>query len=160
MAHQARTILADIEGGGFEAALKEHGAVLGRVCMALVGDRDAAEKALERVAREAGASKEAITKVSLLALARIACATQLSKLPARKSDASPNTQRLSNIEEAATAREALMKLKPTEREAVVLHVVGGLDAKDVAKACNTDEQTARQRIARGMSQLVEEEGKR
>jgi DNA-directed RNA polymerase specialized sigma24 family protein len=128
--------------------------------MALLGDREAAERALERVAREAGAMTEAITKATLMKLARVACATQLSKLPVRKDEVSPNTQRLSNIEEAAEGRDALAKLKPTEREAVVLHLVGGLDAADVASACGIDLEKARQRIASGVSQLVEQEGKR
>jgi DNA-directed RNA polymerase specialized sigma24 family protein len=132
---------------------------LGRVCMALLGDRDAAEKALERVAREAGGKPEERTLVTLLGLARIACATQLSKLPLKKDEA-PTTERIGAVEDAANARATLGSLKPTEREAIVLHLVGGLDVADVAKACNVDEQTARQRIARGMSQLVEEEGKR
>jgi DNA-directed RNA polymerase specialized sigma24 family protein len=55
------------------------------------------------------------------------------------------------------ARTAVGKLKPTEREAVVLHMVGGLDAVQVAEACGIDLETARLRIARGVSQLVQEE---
>ena len=40
--------------------------------------------------------------------------------------------------EPGLARSALGKLKPTEREAVVLHLVGGLDAAQVAEACGID----------------------
>ena len=68
---------------------------------------------------------------------------------ARRSPARPVSRRL--------ARAALGKLKPTEREAVVLHLVGGLDAAQVAEACGVDLATARARIARGVSQLVQEE---
>jgi DNA-directed RNA polymerase specialized sigma24 family protein len=145
-----------------EGALRENAALLGRVCMALVGDREVAERALERVAREAGSKPipdGADAKVWLLGLARVACATQLSKIPVRapsSGDASPNTARLGAAEDAAIARDKLAKLKPTEREAIVLTLVGGLDAAQVAAACGVDVATARARIARGMSQLVEE----
>ncbi len=141
--------------GGVEEALREHAAVLGRVCMALLGDREGAEKALERVAREAGAKNAVPTKAELLGLARVACATQLSKLPMKK-DGGPTTARMGAAQDAGFARAALGRLKPTERDAIVLHLVGGLDAADVARACGIDEQTARARIARGLLQLTEE----
>jgi DNA-directed RNA polymerase specialized sigma24 family protein len=143
-----------------EAALREHTLLLGRVCMALVGDREAAERALERVAREAGskALPPGDLKIWLLGLARVACATQLSKIPVRASsgDAAPNTARLGAAEDAAVARERLAKLKPTEREAVVLTLVGGLDVAGVASACGVDVATARERVAQGLSRLSSE----
>jgi RNA polymerase sigma-70 factor (ECF subfamily) len=131
--------------------------------MALLGDSVAAERALESVAREAGAASFPDGKAvlaRLMGLARAACANQLSKLPARGagSDAAvgPATAR-DQGREPAIARAALGRLRPTEREAVVLHLVGGLDAAQVAEACGTDIATARGRIARGVAQLVEEE---
>jgi DNA-directed RNA polymerase specialized sigma24 family protein len=151
------------EGGGARASamMGRHGAVIGKVCMALLGDGVAAERALERVAREAATTsfddgKDALTV--LMGLARGACANQLSKMPIRTAgwprdestlDAGP-----------AQARVAIGKLRPTEREAVVLHLVGGLDAAQVAEACGIDLATARERIARGVAQLVEEEKRR
>ena len=137
------------------AVLREHGAVVARVCMALLGDAVAAERALERIAREAAATTFESGKelARLMGLARAACANQLSKLPIRTaswgSEVKPGTP--------ALARGAIGKLKPTEREAVVLHIVGGLVAAQVAEACGIDLETARQRIARGVAQLVEEE---
>jgi DNA-directed RNA polymerase specialized sigma24 family protein len=62
--------------------------------------------------------------------------------------------------EPGLARAAIGKLKPTEREAVVLHLVGGLDAAQIAEACGIDLEAARQRVARGVSQLVQQEKKR
>ncbi len=148
--------------------MREHGPVLGRVCMALLGDAGAAERALERVAAEAGAAKleaETDVLVRLMGMARVACANQLSKLPIRTStgprpdEPAPATarHRSSLPREALRARAVLGRLKPTEREAVILHIVGGLDAAHVAQACGTDLATARGRIARGVAQLVEEE---
>ncbi|MCW5837913.1 MAG: RNA polymerase subunit sigma, partial [Labilithrix sp.] len=57
----------------------------------------------------------------------------------------------------APARAALARLKPTEREAVVLCLVGGLEAADVAAACGVDLGTAKTRIARGVEQLLQQE---
>jgi RNA polymerase sigma-70 factor (ECF subfamily) len=142
----------------------EHGAVLARVCMALLGDAAAAQSALERVAREATGTafeegKNPLPR--LLGLARAACANQLSKVPLRATAAwgeatKPKTER-DGASDAQRARAAIGKLKPTEREAVVLHLVGALDAAQVAEACGVDLATARQRIARGISQLTEQE---
>ena len=68
----------------------------------------------------------------------------------------PVTERL-GAKAATPARDALARLKPTEREAVVLHAVGGLDVADVALACNVDVATARSRISQGMQKLAEGE---
>jgi RNA polymerase sigma-70 factor (ECF subfamily) len=152
--------------GGGGSVMRQHGAVLARVCMALLGDAAAAERALERVAREAGVTKLEDGKSALahvMGLARVACANQLSKLPIRTSsfgiEESPDTLREA-AREPALARAAVGRLKPTEREAVVLHLVGGLDAAQVAEACGIDLATARARIARGVAQLVQEEKRR
>ena len=149
------------------AAMREHGPAVARVCMALLGDAAAAERALERIARDAATAtfeegKSALPK--LMGLARSACANQLSKLPIRHTaawsdDPKPATTR-DGAREATLARASLVKLKPTEREAIVLHLVGGLDAAQVAEACGIDVDAARQRIARGVGQLVEQEKKR
>ena len=149
--------------------MREHGAVVARVCMALLGDAAATERALERVARDAAATTfedGKSTLVRLLGLARVACANQLSahaRLPIRATAAwgdaaepKPATTR-ETAREPAIARAAIGKLKPTEREAVVLHLVGGLDVAQIAEACGIDLETARQRVARGVSQLVQEE---
>jgi DNA-directed RNA polymerase specialized sigma24 family protein len=134
--------------------------------MALLGEVVAAERALERVAREAGATTLDPSKsplVHLMGLARRACANQLSKLPVRNTasfgldEPKAAPAREPGREPAAVARASLGRLKPTEREAVVLHLVGGLDAAQIAEACEVDLGTVRQRIARGVAQLVEEE---
>lgn len=151
------------------AAIREHGAVLGRVCMALLGNAAAAERALERVAAEAGAAKLEEGRdvlVRLMGMVRVACANHLSNVPIRTASGvrgqepfeppAPQTAR-DRSPEPGLARAALGKLKPTEREAIVLHIVGGLDAAQVAEACGIDVAAARARIARGVAQLVEEE---
>ncbi len=138
---------------------REHAPVIGRVCMALLGDAVAAERALERVAAEVGSARFEAghdARVRMLGMARVACSNQLSKLPiVTAAGVAPDPG-----SEPALARVALGRLKPTEREAVVLHVVGGLDAAQVGAACGIDATTARTRIARGVSQLLEQEKQR
>lgn len=135
--------------------VREHGPLLGRVCMALVGERAAVERALEQVARDAATkplpAADVGMKVFLLGLARSACAIQSSRLPSRRDDA-PTTERMHGGE-SASARTSLGALKPTEREAVVLHLVGGLGVDEIATACNITKDAARSRLSRGIAQL-------
>jgi RNA polymerase sigma-70 factor, ECF subfamily len=139
--------------------LAEHGAAIARVCMALLGDAREVERVLEAVAREVGAKKPAdgaSERGWIFGIARAQCANQLSKVPLRAVThaTGPVTERL-GAKTATPARDALAKLKPTEREAVVLHTVGRLDVGDVAFACNVDIATARARISQGMQKLAE-----
>lgn len=144
------------------AVMREHGAVLARVCMALLGDAAAAERALERVATEAGRASFAVGDDALarvLGMARVACAQQLSRVPIRAASLGGDDRASTrgNGREAALARVAIGRLRPTEREALVLHLVGGLDAVQVAEACSLDVETARGRIARAVAQLAQDE---
>lgn len=144
--------------GGILAALKEHLPVMGKVAMALVGDGARVESILEEAAREAATTPEPPrdAKPWLLGLVRIASAKQLSKLggPLHKTrgyDTAPNTERIGM---AAGARNALQSLRPTEREAVVLSIIGRLNHQDLAVACNVDVQTAKTRLSRGLEQML------
>ena len=92
MSTHARGVIAEMGSGDRteeprgSALMREHGALVARVCMALLGDAAAAEHALERVAREVGAAKFEDGKdprAMLMGIARSACANQLSKLPIR-----------------------------------------------------------------------------
>ena len=58
-----------------------------------------------------------------------------------------------NRERAERARAALAKLKPSEREAVVLRFEGGLSFREVAVACGIDEAAARKRVSRALSRM-------
>jgi RNA polymerase sigma-70 factor (ECF subfamily) len=50
-------------------------------------------------------------------------------------------------------RDALERLKPTEREALVLRYVADLSHREIATACNIDEAAARKRISRALARL-------
>ena len=54
---------------------------------------------------------------------------------------------------AQRARDALAKLKPSEREAVVLRYEGELSFRELAAACGVDEAAARKRVSRALSRL-------
>lgn len=137
------------------AALKEHLPILGKVAMALVGDAARIEAILEDVARQAGQTAEPprTPKPWLIGLVRIACAKELTKLPIKTRGFETPV-----LTPEAAARARLASLKPTEREAIILSIIGRLDADDLAVACNVDVATAKQRLARGLAQMTTEEG--
>lgn len=56
-------------------------------------------------------------------------------------------------ERAQRARAALAKLKPSEREAVVLRYDSGLSFREVALACGVDEAAARKRVSRALARM-------
>jgi RNA polymerase sigma-70 factor (ECF subfamily) len=56
-------------------------------------------------------------------------------------------------ERAQRARDALARLKPSEREAVVLRYEGELSFREVAAACGVDEAAARKRVSRALTRL-------
>ena len=144
--------------------LNAHAAVMARVAMALLGEAAHVERVLEQVAREAAgvaAAPDGVAPLAwLLGLVRAASATQLSKLPLRTRtgapDTAPTTARI-GASDAVPVRAAVATLKPTGRDAVVLSLVGGLEAADVAAACNVDVGTARTRFARGVEELLRQD---
>ena len=56
-------------------------------------------------------------------------------------------------ERAQRARDALAKLKPSEREAVVLRYEADLCFRELAAACGVDEAAARKRVSRALARL-------
>src|SRR5205085_2798796 len=50
-------------------------------------------------------------------------------------------------------RDGLAKLKPSEREALVLRFVADVSHREIATACNLDEATASKRISRALVRL-------
>lgn len=151
------------DGRAAASVFAEHAGWLGRIAMALVGDHAAAERVLRSAAAQAGArtatgAGDPTSRAALAGLVRAAAATHVSQLPLRPAaPAAPATERLGAVA-AMAARSELAGLRPTEREAVVLSLVGGLDASELAIACNVDVGTAKTRLARGLEQLLGEAG--
>jgi len=151
-----------VEGEGRALVwFKEHAAVIGRVAMALLGDARRAELALEQVARELGGKQlpDGVKPLPwLLGQVRLASAFQLSNLPLRTRSTGSEVASATLDGPPVSARCALAALPPTEREAVVLSLVGGLDVQDVATASSVDVATAKKRISRGVEQLLRMRG--
>lgn len=147
------------------ACVREHGAVLGRLCMALLGSQadadEAAQEALLRAHRGMASFRgEGTVKAWLCGIARHVCAhaletrrrgRQLLELVPAPGEA--GADELARRQHARAVREALAGLKPTEREALVLRYVAGLSHREIAVACNLDEATARKRTSRALARL-------
>ena len=146
------------------ACAETHGAILGRLCMALLGSQaDADEATQETLLRAhrgmASYRAEGSVKAWLCGIARHVCAHMLETrrkqrellevVPAGEGAADIFAQR----RRSRAVRDALAKLKPSEREALVLRYVADLSHREIAAACNLDEPTARKRISRALARL-------
>lgn len=165
-------IRTKIDGGAYREAValccREHGAALGRLCMAWLGSQAEAEEAAQETlvaAYRAMASYrgEASVRAWLFGIARKICARRLGQRlrrgerlrlvrPQEEAESDPE-QDLAVARRAERIRAALNDLKPTEREAVVLRYQAGLSHREVAEACGIDEATARKRASRALAHL-------
>lgn len=147
------------------ACVRTHGAVLGRLCMALLGSQADADEATQETllrAHRAMASYrgEGSVKAWLCGIARHVCAhaletrrrgRQLLEVVPGLDEVSPDE--LARRQQAKLLRDALARLRPTEREALVLRYVAELSHREIAAACNLDEPAARKRISRALARL-------
>ena len=146
------------------ACASAHGAVLGRLCMALLGSHADAEEAVQETllrAHRAMASYrgDGSVKAWLCGIARHVCvhtletrrrgreAIERAPVEAEAGDAIASRQR------ARAIRQALGYLKPSEREALVLRYVADLSHRELAATLQLDEATARKRISRALARL-------
>jgi RNA polymerase sigma-70 factor, ECF subfamily len=146
------------------ACATTHGTVLGRLCMALLGSRADADEAVQETLLRAHRAMstyrgEGSVKAWLCGIARHVCVHTLEGRRKQRAilEVVPTEAEAQNVFElrrrAHLVREALGKLKPTEREALVLRYVADLSHREIALACNLDEPTARKRISRALSRL-------
>jgi RNA polymerase sigma-70 factor (ECF subfamily) len=159
------------EGKHREAAglcARMHGAALGRLCMALLGRQAEAEEAVQETLLAACRAMgdwrgDGTVRAWLFGIARRQCArryeqgaregraARLVEEDARGGE-SPAASVIA-IRRAVAVREALEALKPSEREALVLHYQAGLSFGEIARACGIDEAAARKRASRGLARL-------
>jgi RNA polymerase sigma-70 factor, ECF subfamily len=149
------------------ACARAHGAIVGRLCMALLGSQADADEATQETLLRAHRSMptyrgEGSIKAWLCGIARHVCAHMLETrrrgrevlelVP--KDETSEDARVLFAIKRRSRAlRDGLAKLKPSEREALVLRFVADLSHREIATACNLDEATARKRISRALARL-------
>lgn len=145
--------------------VREHGAVLGRTCMALLGSQADADEAVQETLLRAHRAMptyrgEGTIKAWLCGIARHVCAhmletrrkgRELALVPVPDTD--HGREALAAKQQARALREALAQLKPSERDVLVLRFVAGLSSREIAIAINGDEAAARKRISRALARL-------
>ena len=146
------------------ACCQAHGAVLGRLCMALLGSQADADEATQETllrAHRAMASYrgEGTLKAWLCGIARHVCAHMLETRRKGRELAElvvvpeQGTAQFADQQRLRALRAALAQLRPSERDVLVLRFVGDLSHREIALACNLDEATARKRTSRALAHL-------
>ena len=167
------SIREKVDAGAYRDAVtlccREHGAALGRFCMALLGSQAEAEEAAQEALLAAYRAMtsyrgESSVRAWLFGIAKKVCARRLAQRGRRgerlrlvqgsgEERASSPEEALGRRRRAERIREALDTLKPTEREAVLLRYQAGLSHREVAEACGIDEAAARKRSSRALGRL-------
>lgn len=165
---EADPIIALIQAGkhrdAVTACARTHHGVLGRLCMALLGSQADADEAVQETLLRAHRGMatfrgEGTLKAWLCGIARHVCAhvletrrrgRELLELVPTDGEARDTFE---TRRRARVIRDALDKLKPSEREALVLRYVADLSHREIAVACGLDEPAARKRISRALARL-------
>lgn len=145
-----------------------HGASIGRLCMALLGSQSDAEEVAQETLLAAHRAMptyraEGTVRAWLFGIARRQCARHLERRgrPARAAhlqlvtdqDASGPADDIAAGRRARALREALARLRPTEREALVLRYQAELSFREIAAMCGIDEAAARKRASRALERM-------
>jgi len=151
-------------------AARDHGAAIGRLCMAMLGSQAEAEEATQEALIAAFDSMasyrgEGSPKAWLLGIARRICARRVETRVRREKklrlvyDAGSEAQLPDDMVErrrrASRLRDALEQLRPSEREALLLRYGSGLSYREVGAACGVEEAAARKRASRALCRLRE-----
>ncbi len=168
-----RAIEDAIRSGDHRLALalcaRDHGAAVGRLCMALVGSHAEADDLVQETLLDAHAGFAAFRgdgslRSWLFGIARKKCARLVERTTRRTARLRlvHDAERDGSAEElmllrqrADAARSALSNIRPSEREAVVLRYAGELSFREVGIACGIDEAAARKRVSRALARLRE-----
>ena len=148
---------------------RQYGPSLGRLCMALVGSQAEADDLAQETLLDAHAAfasyrGEGSLKAWLFAIARRKCARHLERRTQHGQklrlvhDSERSAEALDMLverEQAASARDALAEIRPSEREALLLRFLGELSFLEVGQALAIDEAAARKRVSRGLARLRE-----
>jgi RNA polymerase sigma-70 factor, ECF subfamily len=146
-----------------------HGPSIGRLCMALLGSQDEADEVAQETLlaahRAMGTYRgEGSVRSWLFGIARRQCARWIERRRGKRpqlevvgADAETDgpAELLTARRRAVALRRALGRLKPSEREALVLRYQAGLSFREIGDACGVAEAAARKRASRGLSRLRE-----
>lgn len=144
-----------------------HGANVGRLCMAMLGsqvDADAVtQETLLSAHRAFGDPRRAGSlRAWLLGVARDKCLRRLEKTRRRRGALARESrrpggpapeQKLGLERRAERARALLERVKPSDRDALLLRFGADLGFDEVAAACGIDEAAARKRVSRALLRL-------
>jgi RNA polymerase sigma-70 factor (ECF subfamily) len=150
-----------------ERCVQAYGVSVGRLCMAFTGSQAESEELVQEtfLAAYGGLTQyrgDGSVRSWLFGIARRICGRHTEMRTRREArlrlvhdtSRAPDASELTIDRERATrARDALSKLKPSEREAVVLRYEGGLSFRELAKTCGVDEAAARKRVSRALAKL-------
>jgi RNA polymerase sigma-70 factor (ECF subfamily) len=180
MAAELRRVAPDDEGQTIEALVasgqhreavaacaRAYALPLGRLCMAFTGSQAESEELVQETLLAAfdafpSYRGEGTVKSFVFGIARRICGRHVEMKSRREAKLrlvhdSTRARDASELalerERAQRARDALAKLKPSEREAVVLRYEGELSFRELAAACGVDEAAARKRVSRALSRL-------
>jgi len=150
-------------------AATEHGAAIGRLCMAMLGSQAEAEEATQETLLAAFGSManyrgEGSPKAWLMGIARRICARRIETrvrqerrlrlvYDADGADGQLPDDVAERRRRAERLRVALEQLRPSEREALLLRYGSGLSYREVGQACGIEEAAARKRASRGLGRL-------
>ncbi len=173
-------ILRALGGGDRRRALalcvQLHGRSIGRLCMAMLGAQGDADDVTQETllaAYEAFGDfrREGTLRAWLLGIARNKCLQQIERqrrrgARLRQAEAPGQSEPRGSDElsraRAEQARSLLERVRPSDRDALLLRYCGELSFKEVAAACGIEEATARKRVSRALLALrstLEEEGR-
>lgn len=160
-----------LQGGDYRSAIaacaRTFGPPLGRFCMSLLGSQADAEEAVQEtlIAAHAGFASfrgDGSLQAWLFGIARRQCARanarrkrahHLQLVPETASDDSDPADLVAARQRAARLRAAMSRLKPSERETLLLRYQAGLSYREIAGICSIDEAAARKRASRGLANL-------
>lgn len=140
---------------------------LGRLCMAFVGSQAESEELVQETLLAAYDAfpqyrAEGSVRAWLFGIARRLCGRHVEMRARRASrlrlvhdtGRGMDAGELSLLrEQAERTRDALSRLKPSEREALVLRYEADLSFREIAVACGVDEAAARKRVSRALARL-------
>ncbi len=143
---------------------RTYGAVVGRLCMALLGSQADADEAVQETLLRAhrgmaGYRGEGSVKAWLCGIARHVCAHVLETRRRGREllEVVPMENEARDVfatrQRSRAIRDALGRLKPSEREALVMRYVADLSHREIGEACGLDEAAARKRCSRALAHL-------
>jgi len=149
-----------------ELITRAYGARIGRLCLAMLGDRGEAEELTQEIllaAYRAMPSFEGRSQVKtwLYTIARRACSAELKRQRRRDQllavvehlpQPRPRDPQL-QLDQRRQLQLALAKLPDGQCEVLLLRHVGGLSYREIAGVCEISEEAARQRASGGLRRL-------